>query len=126
MRRIHRWDYIVLVLSCAVNMFVVFIPAVPPVSCLLYVTCESDRLSSEHTSIRMNTSYRFGSLCEMSKNTLHVSENISDDLCCLNYYNFFYYLTFSLTDNTLLLYDINYHVYNKHIKLSSIKKMYRK
>ncbi len=69
MRRFHRWDFIVL--SCAVILFVVFIPAVLPVSCLLYVTCESDRLSSEHTSIRMNMSYRFGSLCEMSKNTLH-------------------------------------------------------
>jgi len=63
-RRIHRWDYILL---SAVNVCVVFIPSVPPVSCLLYVTCESDRLSSEHTSIRNNTNYRFGSLCETSK-----------------------------------------------------------
>jgi len=64
MRRIHRWDYILLY---AVNLCVVSSPAVLPVSCLLYVTCESDRLSSEHTSIRNNTNYRFGSLCETSK-----------------------------------------------------------
>ncbi len=64
-RPIHRW-YIYILLS-AVNVCVVFSPAVLPVSCLLYVTCESDRLSSEHTSIRNNINYRFGSRCETSK-----------------------------------------------------------
>ncbi|XDV19206.1 hypothetical protein PO909_024729 [Leuciscus waleckii] len=72
MRRLHRCDYIDLVLSCTVidlvcssAVILIFIPAVPPDSCLLYDTCESDSLSSEHTDIRLNNHYRFGSLCEL-------------------------------------------------------------
>ncbi len=60
----NRTDSVFLWLT-DMNHWIIFIPAVDPAAdvCLLYDTCESDRLSSEHTSIRLNTHYRLGSLC---------------------------------------------------------------